>query len=448
MVGLAGSLALHAAGLVIGVWFSTTPDFDIELTLPVEVEFGLTDEMAFSEPLAAAGAIEEVEPPLAEPAVPTGDEVFDAGMPLDAGVPDAALDEIDAGVVDAGAPDAAMPQDGSEEQALAQLTDAGSVADGGSELPAATDLAHAESRLPPGAQLAMRIDLDRIGQSTLAPSVARLLDAIPDWRLLLEGSGVDPLRDLRRVLIAAPTLERSRLVMAGEHRHGAEYGHRVVDAIARARGKEARWRRKHGVSVAPWHNLDETDRVIALLGDRHFAISRPDDLPALLAMMDARAKRAHQDELESATGSDALLALGPQEAVRLEVEGARVYARGAADRIPQRLRLSIREADEGGAVLVEMVGFFDDAAQANRAQEYWSAQAKNQPYVRLLGFGAALSRLRVSAEEERLRVVVSLSERETQRALSLLEGLLVPRRASPAAPPPPGLGSRETPKGQ
>ena len=47
---------------------------------------------------------------------------------------------------------------------------------------------------PPGAQLALRIDLDGIRGSPLASDVSDLLGGIPDVHALLDGSEIDPVR--------------------------------------------------------------------------------------------------------------------------------------------------------------------------------------------------------------------------------------------------------------
>ena len=50
--------------------------------------------------------------------------------------------------------------------------------------------------MPPGAQLALRIDMKRVRESPLGPDVTRFLHGVPDWQLILAGSGIDPVADL------------------------------------------------------------------------------------------------------------------------------------------------------------------------------------------------------------------------------------------------------------
>jgi hypothetical protein len=76
----------------------------------------------------------------------------------------------------------------------------------------------AGSALPPGAQIAVRVDMQRIRASPIAEDVRGLLAAIPDWKALLDGSGIDPVDDIDRLLLATPNLQRSRVVIAGRYR--------------------------------------------------------------------------------------------------------------------------------------------------------------------------------------------------------------------------------------
>ena len=59
--------------------------------------------------------------------------------------------------------------------------------------------------------------MKRVRESPLGPDVTSFLRGVPDWQLLLEGSGIDPVSDLDRLLVATPNLQRSKLVLAGQH---------------------------------------------------------------------------------------------------------------------------------------------------------------------------------------------------------------------------------------
>ncbi len=387
--GLVASLAIHLAALASLTSATTQYDFDFELKLPAEVEFGLTGEMAMApaeEPPSARGS---PDPRWAGDA----QEAEDHAPPT----------IIDAGVPDAGA-DTAAP-----------------------ELPIASPTLSGPSRIPPGAQLALRVDLRRIRESALAPDVTSFLQGVPDWQLLLDGSGIDPVADLDRLLVATPNLERSRLVLAGQHRHGESFAPKSVQRLARSRGKTVRWRQRHGVATAPWHNLDQTRRTIALLSAQHFSISRRQDLERVLAMAMARELQdANKEGLVAASGPAALLSMGPDEAISLEIEGVHRFVLGNIKHIPIRLRLAVRETGRDEATLSVLATYATEDL-ARDASVYWKKVAafySQQLIMSLTGFGKTLREMDFAPEEERIRISFRLSADQIRFILSYAEGRL------------------------
>jgi hypothetical protein len=298
--GLVASAVVHVAAFAY-IASATAPfDFDFELTLPAEVEFGLTDGMAVAAAPASpqtAGGTTPSATPAAGQADQDGDrQSIDAGVPVDAGT--------DAGS-DAGSD---TDTDAGSDTDTDAGTDAGSDTDTDTDsVPVAAPTITGPSRIPAGAQLALRVDMKRVRESPLAADVTSFLQGVPDWQLLLDGSGIDPVADLDRLLVATPNLQRSRLALAGRHRHDESFARASVQRLARSQGRTARWQRRYGVAIAPWHNRDETPRTIALLSARHFSITRRQDLERILAMT-----KAH--------GPDALLSMGPNEVISLEIE--------------------------------------------------------------------------------------------------------------------------------
>ncbi|MDH3202942.1 MAG: MSCRAMM family adhesin SdrC, partial [Myxococcales bacterium] len=175
--GLLASLLLHAA--VFGYVASRTADFDFDfdLTLPAEVEFGLTEGMA-----ATATPRGTARPSTANRAI--GELTEDHTPELDAGVPDSDADSVADTDTDAGTdPDADTRADNVAE------SDADAETDTDTDIPVGPSAIAGPSRIPPGAQLALRIDMKRIRESPLGQDVTRFLSGVPDWQLLLAGSG-------------------------------------------------------------------------------------------------------------------------------------------------------------------------------------------------------------------------------------------------------------------
>jgi hypothetical protein len=398
------STSLHIALLAYISSATAHYDFDFDLTLPAEVEFGLTGEMA----MAAAS-----EPPRAT------------------GVPDPrwARDAVEGGETQT--PDAGIPEDTDATPDTGADTDAGAVPDADADTAPDTIIAPptvtGPSRIPPGAQLALRVDLKRVRHSSLAPDVTRFLHGVPDWQLLLNGSGIDPVADLDRLLIATPNLDRSRLVLAGRHGHEEGFARQSVIRLARSRGKSVRWQRRYGVATAPWHNRDKTLRTIALLGPKHFSITRKRDLERVLAMVQARELRdAEKEGLVAARGPEALLSMGPEEVISLEVEGVHQFILGNIRHVPIRLRLAVRESAPD-VVKVSVLATYPSNSLAQEASVYWKKVAtfySQQLIASLAGFGKTLRRMDFKPVDERIEVSFELNADQIRFILSYAEGRL------------------------
>ncbi|MCA9578446.1 MAG: hypothetical protein R3B40_20745 [Polyangiales bacterium] len=381
------SLAFHAAIALTVSSMATAPQLEFEFGMPDEVEFGMTEAM--DTVLVDATPVEPPPPaPVPEPAASgEGDAEGtaanppqpDAGVPedsreghgeQDAGVPDTGPidDRQDVDLLDGGVPDMVADAGASEDASV----DAGPVR---ARIPVANATIRGPARIPAGAQLALRLDMARLRQSVVAEDVRALIAAVPDWQELLGGSGIDPLTDLERVLIATPNRYRSRIMVAGRHVHDEAFTRAAVDRMAAARGTTATWSTREGVPVAPWANEGETPREVALLSPQHFTISRPEDLAVVLAMTQARAARAADEEgLEEASGPDVLLSMGPNEGLSLEVEGVHAFLMGGDPNvIPVRARLAVREVGPR-MVGIDGLAVYPSEQAALDGIAYWTAQ--------------------------------------------------------------------------
>lgn len=390
VLGLVASLALHAAVLAYVASRTAQFDFDFALTLPTEVEFGVTDgsEFAIGGTRAASTPAPDPDPAPNPPPVP-GQEPKPKPKRKPRPKPQPA-EELDPN-------------------------------------PVAAPATEGPSRLPPGAQLALRIDLARVRESPLGPDVTRFLNAVPDWQLLLDGSGIDPVGDLDRLLVATPNLERSKLVLAGKHRRDRAFAKKSVTRLARSRGKSVEWQSRFGVATAQWHNRDRTPRTIALLSDNHFSITRRQDLKRVLALAQTRELRdAEREGLVVARGPDALLSMGPKEAVSLEVEGVHRFVIGSVKHVPVRLRVAVSETGPNEAT-VRVLATYISAEEAEAAAEYWQRVAKfysEQLILALAGFGKTLRRMDLETDDERITATFKLNADQIRFILSYAEGRL------------------------
>lgn len=429
-IGIAGSIALHAGAIAWLTWSVTTPSLGIQFQLPTEIEFGLTEGME------VAPAATPTTPPATPPA--TGEATAGSGL----GAGDGGARDLDAGTRRRRPRDAG-PGEGGVDRDAGVARDAGPalVASAAGSGTGGTDSGRAMGEYaPPGAQLALRIDMERIRRSPLAPDVRHFLAAFPDWRAIIEGSEIDPVDNLARVFIASPNLQRSRMVMAGRYEGDATQVRAAVARLALARGEPAEWRDEAGIEVAPWRNADPTERVIALTGPQQFTITRPDDLPRVLAVARARAARAGHPP-EPGDPGDGLLDMGEGEALSLEIEGAHQFVRGDPRFVPTRAHLAMRE-QEGAMIGVEVQGYFPNDADAIAARDFWEGQ--REAYARhfliaLMGFAQPLREGTLETQGSSLFFRTRLTPRQLRGILRRIEALV--------APPPEDTESTSAPVG-
>ncbi|MEY4510912.1 MAG: hypothetical protein RLZZ450_3034 [Pseudomonadota bacterium] len=408
-VAVALSLLLHAAAAFVSLVVLRPPELDIEFELPMDVELGT----------AEAIGVAEVPPPV--PSEPSeGQKPATSGL----GAGDAGL--LDAGPLhDAGSADAAV-----RDAAVADAAESKPRQRDAGDLVAGVADAGAAMRVPPGAQIALRVDMARIRKSPVAAEVRSLLSAIPDWKALLDGSGIDPIEQVDRLLIATPNLQRDKIVLAGRYLGGEQVVRDAVQRLATSKGVAAEWRRQGNVQVAPWANADQTERVIALVGPAHFTISRAEDLPRVLAIAAARAERSKKGARQPPQQhpADALLSMEDDEGMSLEVEGAAQFVRRGRRGIPERLRLS---AIERAGERLDVLGTFTyvDAATAEDARDYWLGlrdRYASNTLVALLGLSAPLQSATVERSDSELRIKLTLSADQVRLILGYVRELLAP----------------------
>ena len=372
-VALLASLLLHVLGFIVVRGSLQLPDLDLELTLPSEAEFGVVEQPEEAKP---------EEPPPPPP-------------------PESKPQAPDPGAAAQTKP--APPKPPKPAPTPSVLADAGKV----------SQLA------PTGTQLALRLDLERIRATPLAEDVGGLLEALPDVRALLEGSGVSPLRDLSRLFLASPDLRREHVVMAGRYVGNERVARDAVERLAAQRGVQVQWRTQRGVTIAPWYNADATARVLALLGPELFAITREADLARVLRAARALAQRARQPAATS--DADALVAMAERELLNVSVENARSFVRGArVSDTPERLQVSVRLSEDGAQLELQVEAHFPDVAQADNARRYWNdaiSRYAAHPMLALLGFDGLLRSAQLTQHEDALTAELQLPERQARLML-------------------------------
>ncbi len=438
LVGWGGSLALHAGLVLLATLGLRPPDTGFEFQAPMEVELGLAEATEVALPSAPAS---EPPPPPEPPAEHAPTETFsEEGL-------------ASAPVADAGPPDAGPRDAGPRRRRDGGASDGGADAglDGGADAGAVGFLAGGGppvAFLPAGAQLALRVDMDRVRASPIADDVTQFLAVVPDWQALLGGSGVEPVRDLSRVLLATPDLQRASVVVAGRLADGAPDPRAVAEQLAAARGVPAVWRQESGIDATRWPSPDPTTRDIGLLDARHFVIARPEDLPRVLAIAADRQRTDRPDERDAPpdgpvspeSAAEALLSMHPGEGVSIEVENVAAFVRRSPCPLPLRLRVGITDDEQGvrlgGDAVFERA---DDAATAQVCLADLARRAALNVIVTLYGLSGPLERLDLRAEGTTLHLESAFRLQELRTLFTLLRGLLSPAPVAPApaAPAPP-----------
>lgn len=420
IVFVLASLALHVGSYAWLRWAWTLPDSGFELTLPSTIELGIVEGTKVEMP-AAAATTPPTKPTEPTPPTPPSPARAEAKPP-----------EAEGNEQPKPPPPPKPPKAAGLSAAIRE-----SVAKNG-----------LAALSPPGAQLALRLDLDGIRDSALSSDVRDLLGGIPDVRALLDGSEIDLVRDVSRLFLASPNLQRSRVVMAGKYRGDETLPRTAAENLARARGKAVEWQTNGSIPVANWENQDATERVLALFGPNLFAITRPDDLPRVLGIAQALAmQRRFKPARGEANANEALLAMDAGQLVTFTAENAKLFARGQTENVPDRLVIAAY-APDGTTIRVTTQAEFPTKLQAERASTFWETMRQRylrSPLLAMLGVSGILERTTFERKGSQLVLESKLQLDEVRLILRFVRDSLANRRRPAAAQnSPPEADSSKT----
>jgi hypothetical protein len=421
------SLLLHVLAF-FAVSVASTYKPPIEFRLPDEVELGVVESdpgQQGSPPPAAAPQEHKPTPlpPVPSPQKPapkpTSDAiVLDAGVVHDAAAPaEAASTEVAANDEQ---PSGAPGETSGQGQGLGVFGEGFGFGSGGS--------GNGKGG-PPGAVIGLNADLDEIRRTSLTLETRALLEIVPEWEKLLQGSGLG-IEDLSRVFVATPSLKHSELVMSARFRGGLAALQRAAQQLAQSKGQSVSFESRGGLEVAPWYNRGPTAREVALVAPDQFVVARPRDLPRVMGVSAALARRqAKQPDIEKATGPAALLAMYPGEAAALSVEGARAFVVGENDYVPLGLRISVWHIDEFHMQL-RVFGYYESEKRAGEALgrvEELRHEIADHPRVQYLGLKSAVDEAKLERRGDTLRLETVLTLHQTRYLMAFLTNALKPR---------------------
>ena len=409
----------------LGLGFQDYDEADAQAIIPIDLDLeessptadGVVAPQPEKSPEGAQG--KATPPPKSEPAaVGEGTTIVDAGAPVDLDAsapprPKKHREPSDGGDSDAEAPDAAPPPKPGLRDPVAAAGGVGKI-----------------SAKDPNVQVLLSGRVLR--KFELGATLSRILGLIPEWKQFLDGTPIDPIRDLDNMLITAPRFrgDSSKMVVVMGFNLPEARIHDAVDLVVQ---------RSHGA----W--LEDTPIPAAqakvLGGDRIFALVPKHKL---LVVLPAEAKE-QLGGLKNAKGFRS----STVGAVISMVTPARPFH--GLFPLPESLkwlRLAATPTEDGGADLTIETGDGSAAEAATHAPEI----AKGLDAVRTIDvFGLKMDvvdHIDLAAEGDVIKGKVHVSRRQLGLIMSFAEGRLRDLNGGGAAGgmPAPALAPTPAPK--
>lgn len=252
-----------------------------------------------------------------------------------------------------------------------------------------------------GAKLTSMLRMERLRGHALAPKLA----ALDDVRELLEGTGVDPVRDFERVFVASSGIHHDdKAVIVAEHKLSEDKLKAAMDALVARSQPSGAWVKDAGVPAAKV-TLRGYPRVIAAVAPS-FVVVVPEALAGELRRFEGTGGFPEQD--------------GTATVITDVIEPAVTLRAPHAPRIPDTIksaRIAIELSSDGGADVAA------DAQSASPEQAIEDARSLTEAIERATTVKVAFVRVRFfqpspfAAEGDRLKARMHLSEGELNTLL-------------------------------
>jgi hypothetical protein len=268
-------------------------------------------------------------------------------------------------------------------------------------------------------QVVVRLDMEAVRSSAVSADIASLVRSYPTWRDLLGSSGIDPVRDFDRVLLAAPAVVSDRSIIVIRHHLGGARVREAVLQMASQRGSRPEWRDAEGFPVVEWPAETAVPRLVVLTADQELVVTTADDLDRVIEVArDHAARREGDGVIEPALQlEDGLIATIVADAMGESTGRMRLR------HPPEAFQVIVRQdgAQEGRIVLAAQGRYATDGA-AEEARRYFVEQRDfyaGQMLVRAVGLDRVLREAQIGASGSNVDVSASLTEEEIQRVLGL-----------------------------
>lgn len=254
-----------------------------------------------------------------------------------------------------------------------------------------------------GAKLTSMLRMDRLRGHPLAPKLA----ALDDVRELLEGTGVDPVRDFERVFVASSGIHRDdKAVIVAEHKLAEDKLKAAMDALVARSQPQGEWMKDAGVPAAKV-TFRGYPRVVAAVAPS-FVVVVPESLATGVRRFDGTGGFPEQE------GTAAVVTDVTDPAVTLRAPHA--------PRIPETVksaRIAIELSSDGGADVAA------DARSSSPEQAVEDARVLTEAIERATTVKVAFVRVKFfqpppfTAEGDRLMARVHLNEGEINLLLRM-----------------------------
>lgn len=212
--------------------------------------------------------------------------------------------------------------------------------------------APAVPRIVGPARMSVWMDTQALVRMALVRPGTAFLSAVPGYRDVLRGSGIDPFSDLSSLRISLGELSQAQLLVAGHHAKGEDALRQAAQRVASMRNAVPIWRGDADLRATSWVDGTGVDRGFAVHGGA-FVIAARTALPALLGT--------------SAPGQQvsSMSSMREHVVLSLTIEAGRRYLPALRDCVPQALRVAI--AAEGGRYRLAMTASYETVTLAQHA---------------------------------------------------------------------------------
>lgn len=287
----------------------------------------------------------------------------------------------------------------------------------------------AKKVVDPNANVRLLVDAEKVRSHRLGPRIGSLLSRIHQWRDFMGPAGLDPVRDIDRILIAGPQLRRSDEVVAViQHHLGRERMRAAIDGLVARDTLNGAWL-DAPIPVAR-ASADRAERYFALPSENIVVVTPKSALEAAKAL---------------GTGLRLRALPGTQVAIAYLATPHRAF-RGLPLRVPESIgsaRAVAMPTETGLRIEIDAEDASPEQARENASILEREIKTVARPNLGVVGavlgiqMKSMVDKVEFRAEGKRIRGEISLTNEQLESILGFAGMMLVPDSPAPRAAPPP-----------